>query len=282
METSEHTKRNMEVALTAIASTINEHIEATSIHCFGVVHNSSSLLDLIQSGRDRHRSHCRFYLLVLAERYRNNALADIMDLVEKKSDGRHSVTVILQSVKQVTSTNDGHRHFFKRILESGWLVDGKQPSLEELRLVDIPEVDGESIDSYTSARLDVARDCLSRVEEKGCALFSSHLLRMALEQLFLGLLYGKLHFRPDHFHLRYLYHLSNFAVAIPNEVFPELLFDHKRYGAILSASHSELRYRGTDLYSMEDIGVLNQYCQSLLEYLAPLLSTTKTKGNGKR
>src|SRR5690606_20088882 len=113
----------------------------------------------------------------------------------------------------------------------------------------------------------LASSLLIEIEEPVETLILAVTTHQVLELLFLGGIYERLQYHPNHFHLEYLYHLFQYCHPIPEFIFPDSFFEQEEYLEILNANHNELRFRSNNLFEMENVLIIRAYAQHLYGWI---------------
>lgn len=267
METKTNTTAAMEVALKEIGSILQKHCPLISLYCFGMHCNSNTTHDILggQCAAEKRSDH--FYLFGCAEKVAQNATANLMDILATETEGRYSCTLVLHSHKQIAKAQAEQKHFYKDIVEKAWLIAGETLDAEKLNLTDLPEKNQQSIEKYVSDRNMLASSLLIEIEEPVETLLLAVTMHQVLELLFLGGIYKRLQYYPNHFHLEYLYRLFQYCHPIPEFIFPASFFEQEAYREILNANHNELRFRSKNLFDREDVLMVRRYAQRLYGWI---------------
>ncbi|WP_405199222.1 hypothetical protein [Christiangramia sp. LLG6405-1] len=250
---------------------IKKYCEPISLYCFGVQNRSSFSNTLFTNEELPQNSSWHFYLLLISDRLRSNSTANLMDLLEKDSVGRISVTLICYSPTQIKSSNNEHLHFFAKVIQSGWLVYGKPYELAKLNLTNLPDLDFEGITKYSVTRIEVAQDLIKLISHSDSPVIASTLIHTVIEQLCIGMLYAFLYYHPNHFHLNFLLKLCSLFSSAPDQFFLQNAGYSETLQKMLNTSRHDLRFRNTDIYSKNDLNVLKSICIGFSEALIPCI-----------
>nr|WP_298331965.1 hypothetical protein [uncultured Christiangramia sp.] len=212
-----------------------------------------------------------FYVLLIADYLKANDTANLMDLVEKNSDGKISLSLFCYSPTQIKSSNNEHLHFFAKVIQSGWLVYGKPYELVELNLTNLPALDTKGITNYSETRIKIAQDLLQLISHSDSPVIAATLIHSVVEQLCLGTLYAFLYYHPNHFHLNYLLKLCSLFSTAPDQFFLQNAGYSETLQRMLNISRHDLRFRNTDIYSKNDLNALKSICIGFSEALIPCI-----------
>lgn len=263
METKKEPTTAMEVALKEIGSILQKHCPMLSLYCFGMHCNSNTTHDILGGVCASEKRSDHFYLFGCAGKVAQNATANLMDIVATETEGRYSCTLLLHTHKQIAKAQPEQKHFYKDILEKAWLIAGKGLDAGKLILTDLPEKNQEGIEKYVKDRNMLASSLLIEIEEHVETLLLAVTTHQVLELLFLGGIYERLQYYPNHFHIEYLYRLFQYCHPIPDFIFPATFFEQEEFREILNANHSELRFRSKNLFDREDVLMVRRYVQRL-------------------
>lgn len=248
---------------------IKKYYEPISMFCFGVQNKTSFTDTLFTIEEKPQKPSWHFYLLIISDHLKSNITANLMDLVEKDSDGKILSSLLCYSPTQIKSSNNEHLLFFAKVIQSGWLVYGTPYELAELNLANLPALDIKGITSYSQSRIEVAQNLLELAGCSGSPLIAGTLLHSVIEQLCLGLLYSILHYHPNHFHLNYLLKLCSLISTVPDKYFLQNPGYSQTLQKMLNTSRHDLRFRNTDIFSTKEIEVLISLCSAFSEAVIP-------------
>jgi len=267
METINEPTAAMEVALNEIGAILQKHCPLVGLYCFGMHCCSNTNHNILEYACASEKRSDHFYLFGCAEKVAQNATANLMDIVATETEGRYSCTLLLHTHKQIAKAQPEQKHFYKDIVEKAWLIAGEGLDVEKLNLTDLPEKNEEGIEKYVSDRNMLASSLLIEIEEPVETLLLAVTTHQVLELLFLGGIYERLQYHPNHFHLEYLYHLFQYCHPIPEFIFPASFFEQEEYREILNANHNELRFRSKNLFEMENVLIVRAYAQRLYGWI---------------
>lgn len=250
---------------------INKHCEPISLYCFSVSNKTSFSDTLFTNEEKSQNSSWHFYLLLISDHLKSNTTANLMDLVEKDSDGKILLSLLCYSPKQIKSSNNEHLLFFAKVIQSGWLVYGKPYELAELNLTNLPELDIKRITAYSQSRIEVVQYLLKLAAFSDSPIIAATILHSVVEQLCLGLLYSFLHYHPNHFHPNYLLKLCSLFSTAPEKFFLQNPGYSEILQKMLNTSRHDLRFRNPDIYSKNDLDSLKSICHAFSEAMIPCI-----------
>lgn len=253
MEAKNKPTTAIEVALKEIAEILATHCPLISIYCFGLHCNNNTKHDILAGQCATAHRHDHFMLFACAEKLPQNATANLMDIVATETEGNYTCTLLLHTHKQLATAKPDQKHFYRDVLEKGWLIAGEALDAEKLKLTNLPEKDTERIRKFVLDRRMLASSLLLEPAEGDETLLVAVTVHAALELLFLSGIYAHLQYRPNHFHLKYLYDLFQFCCPIPDCVFPASFFEQDQFQEILNTNYNDLRFRGRNVYELEDV-----------------------------
>lgn len=259
---------------------IGQYQLITSLYCFGIQSKNTTEFNMLQQKENASSSNWHLYLLLISEELQNNATANLMDLVHKKSQHEITISLLCYGSKQIATSNTKHQTFFASIIQSGWLVYGKPYELADLKLTKLPELDFSSIARYSHTRFKIAGKLLKSIPNFfDQPLVAAYMLHTIIEQFCLGLLYAHLYYHPKHFSIQYLLQLCSLFSDTPERLF----FCNPNYAEplqkILSASYHDLRFRKTDIFLREDVEKLYGLCLEFEFQAEPLLKNRLSQLN---
>jgi len=254
-------EKSLQQVIDQVVCLIAQYQLITSLYCFGMQSKNTTEFNMLQHKRNVSSSNWHLYLLLISEDIQNNATANLINFIQKKSQGEITITPLCYNPKQIATSNTKHQTFFASIIQSGWLVHGKPYELADLKLTNLPELDFSSIARYSQTRFEIAGKLFESIPNYfDQPLVAAYMLHTIMEQFCLGLLYAYLHYHPNHFHIQYLLQLCNLFTDLPerlffrNPNFPEAL------QKMLSASYHDLRFRNTDIFLTEEVEKLYELC----------------------
>ncbi len=265
-------EKSLQQVIDQVVCLIGQYQLITSLYCFGMRSKSNTEFNMLQHKGNASISNWHLYLLLISEELQNNVTANLMDFIQKESQGEITITLLCYSPKQIATANTKHKYFFASIIQSGCLVCGKPYDLADLKLTNLPELDFSSISRYSRTRFKIAGKLLESIPSYlEQPLIAAYMLHTIIEQFCLGLLYAYLHYHPNHFHIQYLLQLCSLFTNIPERLFFLNPNFPKALQKMLSASYHDLRFRNTDIFLREDVEKLYELCLEFKRQAEPLL-----------
>lgn len=266
METKPQFTATIEVALKAIAEILQNHIDLLSVYCFGIQSSSEINYNMRLGQRGKHEQRDHFYLFICVEKIPNNATANLMDIIKMETKGKYTCTLLLHTFKQIATAKPDQKHFYKDILEKAWLIAGDALDVEKIKLTNLSEKNKKAIHKYVKDRRMIAHSLLLEPTEGDETLLVAVTVHCVLEQLFLAGIYEHLQYRPNHFHLKYLYELFQFCCPTPDYIFPASFFEQGQFREILNTNHNDLRFRSRNIFEKEDVQCMRLFARYLYLY----------------
>lgn len=273
-------EKTLQQVIDQVVYIIEKHQSISALYCFGMKSMSNTEFNVLLHKECASSSHWHFYLLLISDKILNNAIANLMDFMQKESHGEITITLLYYSPKQIATSNTKHQTFFASIIQSGWLVYGKTYELADLNLDNLPELDFSSISRYSQSRFEIAGKLFESIPNFfDQPLVAAYKLHTIIEQFCLGLLYAHLYYHPRHFHIQYLLQLCGLFTDIPERLFFRNPNFSKALQKMLSVRYHDLRFRNTDIFLREDAEKLYGLCLDFECQAEPLLKNRLSQLN---
>lgn len=247
--------------LQQLSTIINASITTDAIYCFGQrkniqqPHNST---DTIQ------KEHHHFYLFVLAPKYKVNTAANLMDILNNKTGGRLTATLLLHKTSALKKCRGNQSHFFYQILQFGQPIYINIESPPQMSSDAVQQPDIESIHKFVSDRQKTALYFLEQAEKAGVNQIKAFMLHQATEQACLGLIRLFLIYRPDHYALGFLLDLCDLFSPLTANIIPRETEEDIKLFRLLSTHPFMLRQGYVDNIIDTDIGILYNRCSHFI------------------
>ncbi|MGI0105619.1 hypothetical protein [Salinimicrobium sp. WS361] len=275
-------QETIQQVLNDVLQILLKHVNLQAVYCFGFESKCYFMQNMIiEANRQNHRQW-QLNSLLIGENIPFNSTANLADIVKQQYKGEISLILLFFSPREIAKSKIEHKHFFAKIIRSGWLIYGEHPELAFPELDNFPDLDYNSIISYTRNRLSIAEGLL---ENAGLffdlPLVAAYMLRNTIEQLCLGILYAFIHYHPNQFNVQYLVQLCKSCCGLPAPVFPDSLFQEKEFKGLLKTSASALRFHSTDRFSKKEVQLLYQNVLAFKGQVAPILQERISQLNSK-
>jgi hypothetical protein len=249
-----------------------KYTDLDAIYCFGFQSHSLNKQTVLGDTFYKKEKKWEFSLLLMGKNIPANSTANLADLVTQQLGGKIKLSLLCYTPKQIALSNNEHRHLFKKIIQSGWLIYGNPHELVKLNLTNLPDLNYKGIIEFTQNRMTIANGFI-----KNAPLFydqpltCAYLVRTAIKQVLLAILYAYIHYHPNQFHIQYLLQLCTNCCNLSENIFPNTLLELEICKKLFKTYHNDLRFRSTDIYSKEDVKLFYQCSLSFKDQVEPLI-----------
>ena len=275
-------QQTIQQVLNDVLQILLKHANLEAVYCFGFESYCHSRQNMIKEGNRQNHQHWQINLLLIGKDIPFNSTADLADIVYQQSKRKISLLLLCYRPKEIAKCKIEHKHFFAKIIQSGWLIYGEPPELAQPMLNNLPDLNYKGIITYTRNRLGIAEGLLENAQLFfDQPLVAAYFLRNTTEQLCLGILYAFIYYHPNQFNVLYLAKLCKSSCGLPVSVFPDNLFQGEKFKRLLKTSASDLRFRSTDRFSKKEVQLLYQNVLSFKEQVATVLQERISQLNSK-
>ncbi|MBY8964020.1 hypothetical protein KJK34_14775 [Flavobacterium sp. D11R37] len=109
---------NDDKGLQFIKKFLLDNMDLSGLYCFGIHHKTKMYSNAI-SGEVKTRQHTHYYLLVYSIDNKPNAIADLSDIIKKKSKGQYTVTLFIHLATTVRQLTPDRKYFFYHAMQKG-------------------------------------------------------------------------------------------------------------------------------------------------------------------
>lgn len=201
-----------------------------------------------------------YYLLVLVEEHKENAVHDLVDIIKSKTSGKCTATLLIHKVSELQTTSEDQRYFFWNVLDKGLcLYQNQQINLTVLEAN--PRRHYESASAYLQCRNVIVNSMESWQENDqwtGYTPLKGVILGQLIEQICLGMIRLFMGYTPNHFSLAYLLEICQYFDPLAGSFFPRHTKEDITLFRLLSSSHWILRYSADDQFSDKDKDLLSK------------------------
>lgn len=232
---------------TLIANIITHYIKTAAVYCFG----------------KRESTTTHFYLLVLEEEHKENAVHDLADIIKSKTKGKCTATLLIHNYLELENASADQKYFFRNAICDGeCFYQNQQIQLPHFEVT--PKRNFESAREYLQCRNIIVNNMEGWQDNYEWACYSplkGVMLRQVIEQMWLGMIRLFMGYSPNHFSLAYLLEICEYFDPQAGSFFPRQTKEDIALFRLLSSSHWTLRYSGTDQFSDRDMDLLGErYC----------------------
>jgi hypothetical protein len=229
---------------TIISHIIRAYLKTAAIYCFD----------------KREATMTHYFLLVLVEESKENAVHDLVDIIKSKTNGKCTATLLIHKVSELQTSSEDQRYFFWNVLDKGLcLYQNQQINLTVLEAN--PRRHYESAKAYLQCRNVIVNSMESWQENDqgaGYSPLTGVMLGQLIEQMCLGMIRLFMGYSPNHFSLAYLLEICDFFDPLTGSFFPRQTKEDITLFRLLSSSYRVLRYSGYDQFSDKDKDLLGK------------------------
>lgn len=264
-----------EQKLKTVCDYLRREIKVDAIYCiaFGSrEHCSGNVLfpDMEQTSAQQH-----YTLLVLAESFPQQFVADASETIRQQSSG--NITVTLLAYKTVALAQPGeHQYLLYHAMTKCMRLYRRKSKRLLLRFNEIPVRDAQQTEREWNSRKYNAicfLEAETAIENPNSNTVQVVLLHTALEQLCMGLVYVFLGHRVDSFGIGYLLRLCDVFTPLAASIFPDYSDEDKRLLKVLSSNNSTLRYQPQVKTSITDVETLRKRVRQFFEQAVALVES---------
>ena len=275
-------QQTIQQVLNDVLQILLKHVILEAVYCFGFESKCHFIQNMVIEESRQNHQQWQINLLLIGINIPPNSTANLADIVYQQSKREISLLLLCYRPKEIANCKIEHKHFFAKIIRSGWLIYGEPPELVHPMLDNLPDHNFKGINTYTKNRLAIAEGLLENVQIfLNQPLIAAFMLRNSVEQLCLGILYAFIHYHPNQLNVQYLIQLCKSCCGLPASVFPDDLFQQESYMELLKTSASDLRFRSTDRFSKKEVQLLYQNVLSFKIQVAPILQERISHLNSK-
>lgn len=226
-----------------IKSFLLDNLKLSGLYCFGIHHKnkmySNALSEAVKASK-----HTHYYLLAFSIDSKENAVADLSDIIKKKSKGQYTVTLLVHKATTVRQLTPERSYFFYQVMTKGLNLYEHERVPPCIAFDEAPERNVAYIKSYWRNRNRVSEVFLESqgmVDGIDTGPIQEAMMQIAMENTALALIDTFLGYRPIHFHLGYLFDLCNLFCTLPRDIFPRNTEEEIKLFELLSKHISKLR-----------------------------------------
>lgn len=226
-----------------IKSFLLDNLQLSGLYCFGI-HHKNEMYSNALSGEVKTRQHTHYYLLVYSIDNKPNAIADLSDIIKKKSKGQYTVTLLIHLATTIRQLTPEKSYFFHHAMTRGINLYEHERVPPCIAFESSPERNIAYIKSYWRNRNRVSEVFLESqgmVDGIDTEPIQEAMMQIAMENTALALIDTFLGYRPVHFHLAYLFDLCNLFCSLPRDIFPRNTEEEIKLFELLSKHISKLR-----------------------------------------
>lgn len=261
--------------LQIIKAYLSESLTLAGLYCFGIHHQNSMYCNAL-SGDIINEQQTHYYLLVICTESKENIIADLSDIIKKKSKGQYTVTLLIHRLRSIKQLSMDKCYFFYQAMSKGLnlMEDSGLPPI--FQNSEEPERPILKIKSYWKNRGKVSEVFLNSqkmVDGNHTEPIQEVMLQIAMENTALALINTFLGYRPIYFHLSYLFELVDLFCPFAREIFPRNTEQEIKYFDLLSKNISKLRSANLGTVDYLATTLLQRRCQLFYEKAAVFIES---------
>ena len=256
-----------------IKSFLLDNLQLSGLYCFGI-HHKNKMYSNALSAEVKARQHTHYYLLVFSIDSKENAVADLSDIIKKKSKGQYTVTLLIHKATTVRQLTPERSYFFYQVMTKGLNLYEHERVPPCIAFEEAPERNVAYIKSYWRNRNRVSEVFLesqSTVDGIDTEPIQEAMMQIAMENTALALIDTYLGYRPVHFHLGYLFDLCNLFCTLPRDIFPRNTEEEIKLFELLSKHISKLRSAHMGAMNFLHTELLQKRCRLFQEKATVLI-----------
>ncbi|TRX30895.1 hypothetical protein FNW52_19470 [Flavobacterium sp. ZT3R18] len=252
-----------------ISGIITSYIKTSAIYCFGKSESMPSQNSAFFHKEENKNMSTHFYLLVLEEEHKENAVHDLADIIKSKTKGRCTATLLIHNVTELKTKQSDQQYFFWKVLQDGQLLYQNKEASPALNFEEQPKRNLKSAKNYLRNRnviVNTISEWQSDYDWSPYSPLKGVILHHAVEQTCLALIRLFLGYTPNHFSLSYLLDICKHFSPQTGEYFPRRTEQDMQLFKILSQSTWTLRYSGDDNVDYQDMDLLQTRCNEFIDH----------------
>lgn len=260
-------------ALELISSIIVERISTSAIYCFGERKQKQAFENPFKKTPVVEKKNIHFYLLVLVNEYIVNSEAEITDFVETKTKGLYTITLVMHKAVSLRHLTPHKQHFFNEIMTKSYKVYEHETVPPNIAFDEPPKLQTDYMRYYWNNRNNIAETFLDserQIDGMNTERIQEVMMRMAVEQICLGLINIFLGYHPNQCSLGHLFDLCELFTPLTSEIFPRTTDEDKKLFRLLKINPSALRWIGLKTNSFLSTELLEKRCSLFHEKASAL------------
>lgn len=246
---------------------IKNYIATSGIYSFATKTATNTTLNAFKEDKKTANTQTHLFLLVITEETKNNATADLADLIAGTIPNCNA-TLLLHKATSLRQLTANQKWFFNHIMTNGtqiWINKNHPPYLH---LDKEPTRKPELSELYWNNRVRIAKTYLEsehQIETSGMECVQHSMQHIAVEQICLGLIEVFLGYHPNHYALAYLFNLCSIFTTLPEDIFPTKTEEDQLLYKLLTTNFHTLRHAKTNYHSFTYTELLSKRCGEFIE-----------------
>lgn len=256
-----------------IKSFLLDNLKLSGLYCFGI-HHKNKMYSNALSDEVKARQQTHYYLLVFSIDGKENAVADLSDIIKKKSKGQYTVTLLIHKATTVRQLTPERSYFFYQVMSKGLNLYEHETVPPCIAFDEAPERNVAYIKSYWRNRNRVSEVFLESqgmVDGIDTEPIQEAMMQIAMENTALALIDTFLGYRPVHFHLGYLFDLCDLFCTLPRDIFPRNTEEEIKLFELLAKHISKLRSAHMGAMNFLHTELLQKRCRLFQEKATVLI-----------
>lgn len=207
---------------------------------------------------------------------KENAIADLSDIIKKKSKGQYTVTLLIHKATTVRQLTPERSHFFYQVMNKGLNLYEHSSVPPCIAFDEVPDRNVAYIKAYWRNRNRVSEVFLESqgmVDGIDTEPIQEAMMQIAMENIALALIDTFLGYRPIHFNLGYLFDICNLFCPLAREIFPRNTEEEIKLFELLSKHISKLRSANLGPINFLNTELLQRRCRLFQEKATVLIET---------
>lgn len=258
---------NEDKGLQFIKNFLLDNMDLSGLYCFGI-HHKNKIYSNALSGNVTGKQHTHYYLLVYSMDRKANAVADLSDIIRKKSKGQYTVTLFIHLATTVRQLTPEKSYFYYQAMTKGIKLYEHDLVPPCVSFKDEPQRNVAYIKAYWRNRNRVSEVFLETqgtIEGMDTEPIQEAMMQVAMENIALALIDTFLGYRPIHFHLGYLFDICNLFCSLAQEIFPRNTEEEIKLFELLSKHISKLRSANLGAIDFLHTELLQRRCRLFQE-----------------
>lgn len=264
---------NEDKGLQFIKKFLLDNMDLSGLYCFGI-HHKNKMYSNALSNEVIAKQHTHYYMLVYSMDNKANAVADLSDIIRKKSKGQYTVTLFIHLATTVRQLTPEKSYFFYHAMNKGINLYEHERVPPCISFKEEPQRNVAYIKAYWRNRNRVSEVFLESqgmVDGMDTEPIQEAMMQVAMENIALALIDTFLGYRPIHFHLGYLFDICNLFCSLARDIFPRNTEEEIKLFELLSKHISKLRSANLGAIDFLHTELLQRRCRLFQEKATVLI-----------
>lgn len=238
-----------------LVKAIDEYVSTSGIYCFSMRNTSRSHANLIYEEHVGNEQNEHYYLLVIVNEDKRNAIGDLSNIIKTKSKGKCTATLLIHKATSLRNLTRHQLYFFYQAMTKGYTLYQNEVVPPGIPFSGMEKRKTNLLRAYWKSRERIASTFLDseyQIDLPATEVVKEAMMHIAVEQICLGLIEVFLSYRPLNHSLGYLFDLCEIFCPLTSEYFPRNTAHDIELFELLNAHPSMLRHA-----EVKDIGFAN-------------------------